>query len=104
MAAPLDFALARRHLTRSQHAAAKHYKGLWEIMGPDYNSARAFLLTTYGKRSLRYLEDLVILERWYTWVTSYKGDRTRLPDSQRRILKTLQDTLSSLSKFFTKRA
>jgi hypothetical protein len=71
-------------------------------MGPEYNSARAYLLATYGKRPLRYLEDLVVLQRWYAWVTSYKGDRTKLPDSQRQILKTMQDVLSSLSKHFDK--
>lgn len=103
MSTPLDFARARKHLTASQHQAALRYRELWSFMGPGYQSARVFLLSRFGKRSIRWLEELVIFERWYTWVTAYRGDFRSLPESQRLILKDMQGVLSSMARFFDKK-
>lgn len=101
---PADFALARKHLTKEQHAAARHYRTLWGEMGPEYQRARSFILGTFGRLTMHWLEDLVVHERWSLWITSYKGDRKRLPRTQKIVMKSVQDALSSLAKFFDKNA
>lgn len=73
-------------------------------MGPEYQRARSMILGTFGRLTMHWLEDLVVHERWSLWVTHYKGDRRKLPRTQKIVMKSVQDALSSLAKHFDKNA